>query len=54
MAPIEPAAITAAALLDTKALEAVGSRVGEHAWAGMGRLRRRFATFGRIWQDPAP
>jgi len=38
MAPIEPAAITAAALLATKALEAVGGRVGEHAWAGMGRL----------------
>ena len=38
MGPIEPAAITAATLLASKALEAVGGRLGEHAWAGMGRL----------------
>jgi len=38
MGPIEPAAITAAALLATKALEALGGKVGEHTWAEMGRL----------------
>jgi hypothetical protein len=36
--PIEPVAITAATLLATKALEGLGGRVGESAWAGMGRL----------------
>jgi hypothetical protein len=38
MGPIEPAAITAATLLATKALEALGGKAGEHTWAGMGRL----------------
>jgi hypothetical protein len=38
MGPIEPAAITAATLLATKALEALGATVGESTWAGMGRL----------------
>jgi hypothetical protein len=38
MAPIEPAAITAATLLATKALEAVGSQAGERTWAGMSGL----------------
>jgi hypothetical protein len=38
VAPIEPAAITAAALLATKALEALGGKAGEITWAGMSRL----------------
>jgi tetratricopeptide (TPR) repeat protein len=38
MGPIEPAAITAATLLATKALEALGGKAGEHTWTGMGRL----------------
>jgi hypothetical protein len=38
MGPIEPAAITAATLLATKALEAVGGQAGQTAWAGMSRL----------------
>jgi hypothetical protein len=36
--PIEPAAITAATLLATKALEGVGGKAGESTWAGMTRL----------------
>jgi hypothetical protein len=36
--PIEPAAITAATLLATKALEALGSQAGERTWAGMTQL----------------
>jgi hypothetical protein len=36
--PIEPAALTAASLLATKALEAVGSQAGETSWVGMSRL----------------
>jgi tetratricopeptide (TPR) repeat protein len=38
MGPIEPVAITAATLLATKALEALGGKFGEHTWGGMGRL----------------
>jgi hypothetical protein len=38
MGPIEPAAITAATLLATRALEALGGKAGESTWAGMGRL----------------
>jgi tetratricopeptide (TPR) repeat protein len=63
LGPIEPAAITAAALLATKALEAVGGRVGEYAWAGMGRLtalvrsklggdRRAEAVLAEVEQHP--
>jgi hypothetical protein len=36
--PIEPAAITAAILLATKALEALGSQAVERTWAGMTQL----------------
>ena len=38
MGPIEPAAITAATLLATKALEAFGGKAGETTWVGMSRL----------------
>ena len=38
MEPIEPVAITAATLLATKALEALGNKTGETTWAGLGRL----------------
>jgi tetratricopeptide (TPR) repeat protein len=38
MGPIEPAAITAAALLATKALESLGAKTGETTWAGLARL----------------
>jgi hypothetical protein len=38
MGPIEPAAITAATLLASKALEALGGKAGESTWAGLGRL----------------
>src|SRR6266508_3291639 len=38
MGPIEPAAITAATLLASKALEGLGGKAGEATWAGMGRL----------------
>jgi tetratricopeptide (TPR) repeat protein len=51
MGPIEPAAITAATLLATKAMEALGGKAGETTWAGMGRLvalvRRRFGGHHR-------
>jgi NB-ARC domain len=38
MGPIEPAAIMAATLLATKALESLGSKTGETTWAGLARL----------------
>jgi hypothetical protein len=38
MGSIEPVATTAATLLATKALEALGTKAGETTWAGMSRL----------------
>jgi tetratricopeptide (TPR) repeat protein len=38
MGPVEPAAVTAATLLATNALEGADGQPGEPAWAGMGRL----------------
>ena len=38
MGPIEPVALTAATLLATKALEALGGKTGEATWAGLNRL----------------
>jgi hypothetical protein len=38
MGPIEPAAVAAATLLATNALEASGGRAGEPTWAGMSPL----------------
>jgi hypothetical protein len=43
--PTEPAAITAATLLATKALEGFAGQVGETTWAGMSRLMDLASAF---------
>jgi hypothetical protein len=40
LGPIEPAAITAATLLASRALDSFGGKAGESIWAGMARLAR--------------
>jgi hypothetical protein len=61
--PIEPAAITAATLLATKAPEAVGGQAGERTWAGMTQLaalvrrkvtghRQAETTLAQVQQPP--
>jgi hypothetical protein len=46
MGPIEPAAVTAATLLATNALEAAGGQAGETTWAGRrGQARPTVGTF---------